>query len=66
MVKTIFINYSEKLSVPKKSQKSYRKGRDSGCELTMRDQNCYDPYVSQLQKARVYNEKLQAVDEKLR
>ena len=36
MTNTIFINHSERSSVPKKSQESYRKSRDlSGREPTM-------------------------------
>ena len=36
MVKTIFINYSDRSSVPKRSQESYRKSRDNnGREATM-------------------------------
>ena len=35
MVKTIFINYSQRPSVPKRSQESYGKGCDSGREPIM-------------------------------
>ena len=37
MMKTISINHSQRSSVPKRSQESYRKGRDSGREPTTRD-----------------------------
>ena len=35
MMKTIFINHSERSLVPKSGQESYRKSRDSGREPTM-------------------------------
>ena len=35
MVKTICINHSEGSLVPNRSQESYRKGRDRGCEPRM-------------------------------
>ena len=38
-MKTIFINHSERSSVPKRSRESYRKSRDSGREPIMRDNN---------------------------
>ena len=37
VMKTVVINHAERSSVPNRSQKSYRKDRDSGLELTMRD-----------------------------
>ena len=37
MMETIFINHSERLSVPRMSQETYRKIRNSGRESRMRD-----------------------------
>ena len=56
MMKTIFINHSERSSVPKTRKKSYRKVRSSGREpkeqtVCMRAWVRYDPYLSQLPKA---------------
>ena len=37
IMKTIFINHSERSSIPKLSQESYRKGHDGGRDSTVRD-----------------------------
>ena len=54
MMKTIFINQSERLSVPKRSQELYCKGYNSGRGSTMREngrESAMTITVKQLKKA---------------